>query len=582
MIGLNDYLVIGYYLAFMILLGFVFRRFSRTTSDYFRGGGSMLWWLSGPSGMMSALSAWSFTGAAGAFYEMGPLIGVIYLSNITALILVYLFSCSWFRRMRVITYVEAVRRRYGGVTEQMYVWVQVPVGILFAGIQLNAVGVFFAAVFQTEVVPTIGVISAVVIFMAMQGGAWAVVAGDFLQLLMTLLVLALAAYFALGMPELGGLSGLVAKLPAAHFDWSRLMQPEIIALWIVAYLIFAIADFNNLANGAARFIMVKDEKNARRAALSMIAGFALIAVLLPIPPLVAAAMIPDLHQQFPLLQNPQEGAFVAVCLRTMPPGIIGLLAAGIFAVAMASMDTGLNRNAGIFIRNFYLRFLRPSATERELLRASKICTLLLGAIVTGLAWSFSTSANSNLFSLTQLAGSLLGYPLAVPMVLGIFVRRAPAWAGWSTALVGVATAAIIEYGSVVPALSAALGWAPLVGREAVYLGFALRVLSVTLAACAWFFFIRRYAPPVDEDPARPLFVDLDSPLSIDPVNAAAEDGRQYRTVGWLCLAYGTGIALLCALPNRLEGRVSFLACGGVIALIGMLLRRRARSTPPAR
>ena len=47
--GLYDYLVIGFYFIFMLVIGIYFSRMSKNSSDYFRGGGSMTWWLTGGS-----------------------------------------------------------------------------------------------------------------------------------------------------------------------------------------------------------------------------------------------------------------------------------------------------------------------------------------------------------------------------------------------------------------------------------------------------------------------------------------------------------------------------------------------------
>ena len=68
-----DYGVIALYFGFMVLIGYVFRTFITNTSDYFRGGGSMLWWMTGSSAFMMAFSAWTFTGAASSAYLHGPL-----------------------------------------------------------------------------------------------------------------------------------------------------------------------------------------------------------------------------------------------------------------------------------------------------------------------------------------------------------------------------------------------------------------------------------------------------------------------------------------------------------------------------
>ena len=44
-LSIADYAVLAFYFVFMISMGWVFKRFIRDTSDYFRSGGEMLWWI---------------------------------------------------------------------------------------------------------------------------------------------------------------------------------------------------------------------------------------------------------------------------------------------------------------------------------------------------------------------------------------------------------------------------------------------------------------------------------------------------------------------------------------------------------
>src|SRR5512137_909484 len=113
MITNYDYIIIGFYLVFLLAIGVVFRRMSKDTSDYFRAGGAMPWWLTGASAWIFSFSAWTFTGAAGKVYEAGPLVLCVFYSSIFALLFALSFTCLRFRRMRVITWMEAVRLRYG-------------------------------------------------------------------------------------------------------------------------------------------------------------------------------------------------------------------------------------------------------------------------------------------------------------------------------------------------------------------------------------------------------------------------------------------------------------------------------------
>src|SRR5262249_51364651 len=142
------------------------------------------------------------------------------------------------------------------------------------------------------------------------------------------------------------------------------------------------------------------------------------------------------------LTKPSEGAFVASALDTMPAGMIGLLISGIFAATMSSMDAGLNKNAGVFVKNFYHVLLPPGAGDQEQLFVSKVVPLLMGILVILAALLFSTWKDITLFNLMLQFGGLIALPYCVPLIWGTLVKRAPAWSGWTTVLVGFATSLI--------------------------------------------------------------------------------------------------------------------------------------------
>ena len=54
-------IIVGFYFLFLMAIGWMFRKFTTTTSDYFRGGGNMLWWMVGATAFMTQFSAWTFT-----------------------------------------------------------------------------------------------------------------------------------------------------------------------------------------------------------------------------------------------------------------------------------------------------------------------------------------------------------------------------------------------------------------------------------------------------------------------------------------------------------------------------------------
>src|SRR6185295_277410 len=120
---------------------------------------------------------------------------------------------------------------------------------------------------------------------------------------------------------------------------------------------------------------------ARKAALLASVLFIIGPIVWFIPPMAARITHPDLHALFPDVKHPADAAYVAACLGTLPAGMLGLLISGIFGATMSTMDVGLNKNAGFFVKNFYHVVVRPRASEREQLVAGKLVTLVLGALV---------------------------------------------------------------------------------------------------------------------------------------------------------------------------------------------------------
>ena len=145
------------------------------------------------------------------------------------------------------------------------------------------------------------------------------------------------------------------------------------------------------------------------------------------------------------LKNANEAAYVATAFTVLPNGMMGLLVCAIFAATMSSMDSGLNRSAGIMVRNFYLPVINPGASEERQLNLGKLITGLLGLTMTVMGLLFSTLQTLPLFELILLIAALVGMPTAIPLFYGIFVKRVPAWAAWSTVVVGLGFGALSQW-----------------------------------------------------------------------------------------------------------------------------------------
>ena len=584
MLSTYDYLVIGFYFAFMAAVGWVCRKFITNTSDYFRGGGKMLWWMAGCSAFVAQFSAWTFTGAAGKAYQDGPVIMVLYFANALGFFCNYLFFAPRFRQMRVVTSLQGVKARFGPGSEQFFTWVQLPVGVLYAGIWLSGLSVFISAAFDMNLVRTVIITGTVVLIMAVIGGSWAVAAGDFIQTLVLMPITLVTAFLAIA--QVGGWGSFFEKLPRHHLHWTEGARMEILYLWIIAIVIKQFISTNNMLE-ASRYLNAKDGRQARKAALLASGLFILGPTFWFIPPMVARIVHPDLHSVFPNLKNPAEGAFVVAGLDNMPAGMLGLLISGIFGATMSNMDVGLNKNAGFFVKNFYQVLIRPKAHEKEMLVVSKIVTLLLGILVISAAIAFSTW-KIGLFNLMLQFGGLVALPYCIPLIWGTLIKRAPAWAGWTTVVVGFLTSYAGKIYLTPQWLQAVMKWndRPLSVREGDDWVLLLGVLLDVVVCSIWFlgtcWFARSRSK---EEVARVdgFFEQMRTPVNFAAEEGAGNDAQQYRTLGTMALIYGAFVFLLVLIPNSWAGHLGMLACAGTMLGVGGLLywnsRRLETRTP---
>jgi len=581
MIGYYDALNIAFYFLFVIGVGVVFSRGSRDTSDYFRSGGSLPWWVAGTSAWMASFSAWTFTGAAGKMYMAGPYVLGLYYSVIVPLIVLLAVTGVRFRRMRVVTPLEAVRLRYGVGAQQFFAWMRLPFMLLFGGVALNAVGVFMSAVFGVPLPVVIVGMGIAATLLALMGGSLGVAASDFVQMLLVVTVTVAVAVLALRLPEVGGWAGMWRHAPEAHRDWSTLARPGLIVSWVVALTVTKLFESNSM-DSASKYLMARDERHTRLSLLIPIFGMLLGPLIWLVPPTVAAIRHSDMAVLFPALKFPQEAAFLVTAGEVLPQGMLGLLVCGIFASTLANLNADLNQGAGIFVRNFYLPVLRPSASERSLLAVSKIATGLTGCMYILIGLLVNRLCTLNLFDLVNQLAVSLAIPLALPLAYGLYFKRTPSWSSWSTVLLGLASSLAVKAAFQPDMLDGWLGLrGPFLPEEVTQLNLIVTVATVTVTCTAWFFltslFYRR-TPEAYRGSVDAFFARLRAPISEVDRGRPDDHSSLVVWIGTLCLLYGGFVMMLAAIPNPRDGRLCFLACGGVMAGVGGLLtfRRRVR------
>lgn len=578
-----DYLVIAGYFILILGIGVVFKKMAaKSTSDYFRGGGRMLWWMVGSTAFMMQFSAWTFTGAAGKAFTDGFAVSLVFIAN------AFSYFCGWayfahrFRQMRVDTPTEAIGRRFGDGNETFFSCALIIFTILNAGIWLNALGVFSSAVFEADINLTIIIIGLAVIFISVLAGAWGVVASDFVQTLTVAVVSVACAVVAL--VKVGGPVKLVQEFPVDFIMGPNMNYGLLLVGTFVFFLAKQLVTIMNM-HDSFRFLNAKDSKNARKAALLAMGLMAVGSLIWFIPPWASAILYPDAAAAYPELGNKAADAVYLVFARNaMPVGTVGLLLAGLFAATMSSMDSALNKNSGIFVRSLYQPYLarrNKEVSDKTLLTISKGLSFGSGIFVILLALYFKSLKELSLFDLMMSLSAMIQVPILIPLILGLFIKKTPPWAPWITVLLGLGVSAFVKYGFTPQLFADFVGLDPFTKREATDMGLILTIGGQVFITGGFFCLTSLfYNAKYDKNAAQrqDFFADLETPVIAD-FEQDSYDRQQRRKLGAIVSFMGAGLFVMTLIPNPMWGRLTFLACAFALGLIGVLLRKSAGPKP---
>lgn len=573
-----DYWVIGGYFALVIIIAFSFKNMATSsTSDYFRGGGKMLWWMVGSTAFMAQFSAWTFTGAAGKAFTDGFAISLVFFANTVAYIAGWLYFAKRFRQMRVDTPTQGIRRRFGVDNELFFSWAIMIFGIVNGGVWLNALGVFASSFLELSIGTTIIATGAALVFISVISGAWGVVASDFIQTLVIATVSIACAVVAL--IEVGGPVTLVTSFPDGFF-----MGPDMnYGLLLVGSFVFFLAKqmitIMNL-NESYRFLSARDSKHATKAALLAAILMGLGSIIFFIPPWASAILYPDAAVHFSDLGNKSKDAvYLVFTQRAMPAGTVGLLVAGLFAATMSCMDSTLNKTAGIFVRSVYQPFLAKRnkvAVEKKLLMISMLVSIVVGSMVIFAALYFNSLKELSLFELMMQVSAMIQVPLLVPLLLGLLIKNTPRWAPWMTVFVGFFVSWFTLNIFTPDVLAAYFALPELTRREWIDLNLIMTIGMHVLFTGGFFvlsqlFYNKNNEPGYAEKEA--FFDDLQTPVIANSSANFTSDLQQRQKIGYMTMVMGAGLYLMVLIPNPLYGRIMFAICGTVILLIGYGIRR---------
>ena len=440
-----DYWVIGIYMFIMLSVGVLMSIFNKDADDYFKGGNKLPFWLAGLSLFMSAFSSWTFTGGVGKTYESGISIFSMYWGAVLGMGIGYVIIAKRWRRTRSLTILEYLSERYDNRVHQFISWANTPVTIFQAAIWLYALSIFLSSATQLPVTWILIVCGIIILLYTMLGGLWGVCVTDSLQFFILLPIAIIV--LVLSLHAVGGVGELIAKAPPNY--WTPFNEVAgITKLFVIFQFVNGIFMFNS-GGGAQRYFSAINEREAQKIA----ATAALLCFIGPFiwltPGMCCRVLYPDLTQFASALgiSKPSEASYVFMSLKLLPHGLQGVLIAGILAATMSSVSTFFNMYSAVITKDIIGTVFWKKATNKQLHRLGILVTGIMGLVTILIAYFYTTMHGLGVFDILIKVGSVLGIPVAIPIILGLVYKKTPAWVPYVVILVGMIVGAVFAIGN---------------------------------------------------------------------------------------------------------------------------------------
>lgn len=447
-----DWVILAVYGAAMLVMGWLYGRRARSMREYFVGSGRMNPIFIGVSLFATLLSTISYLSMPGEALGKGPIHLSSILSYPIAFLIVGYVLLPIYMRQRVTSAYELLEARLGLsvrlLAASMFILLRLVWMSLLVYLAAKAMAVIFGL--GTDAIPVIVLgIGVIAVIYTSIGGLRAVVITDVAQAILlyggALLVLGVVTV------DLGGFSWFPTAWQP-HWDIQPLFSCDLsvratLTGTMLSTLIWLVCTSGGDQTSVQRFMATSDAAAARRAFGVQVGMAVLISVTLGLVGFALLGYFRVHPEQLPpgmSLSADADDIFPRFIAYHLPPGISGLVVAGMFAAAMSSLDSGLNSITAVVMTDFLDRFgLRPK-TERGHVRAAQALAFGIGAVVVA-GSSLVEHVPGNITAVTMKTANLLTPSIFCLFVFALFVPAATPLAAWAGALTGTAAAVLTAF-----------------------------------------------------------------------------------------------------------------------------------------
>ncbi|QRN85183.1 sodium/proline symporter PutP [Clostridia bacterium] len=410
------------YLLFMLFVGIYFYKRTSDLSDYILGGRGLNYWVTALSAQASDMSGWLLMGLPGAAYLAGLESVWIAVGLAVGTYLNWKYTA---KRLRVYTEVagnaltlsDYFQNRFHDKSNVLRIATAVFILIFFliyTASGLVAGGKLFSTVFGFQYQIAVAVGALAIITYTFLGGFMAVSWTDFFQ--GSLMFLAILLVPAVSIVTLGGFGASQAAIAAINPEmlnpFSDLSGGALSWMAVVSSLAWGFGYFGQ-PHILSRFMAIEkaDEiKKSRTVAMIWVIISLFCAVIVG---MLGRAIMPGLEGAS------VEKVFMLMVQSMFNPWIAGIMLAAILAAIMSTADSQLLVTASAISQDIYRPFIKPNASQKELVWVGRITVIVVALI----AFIIALNPNNKVLDLVAYAWAGFGSAFGPAIIISLFWKR---------------------------------------------------------------------------------------------------------------------------------------------------------------
>lgn len=578
--GLDWAIIIAFFVISMLIGVIASKTAGKSAKEFFLSGRNMPWWLLGVSMVATTFSADTPNLVTDIVRKDGVSGNWVWWAFLlTGMLTVFVYAKLW-RRSEVTTDLEFYEIRYGGKSAAfLRAFRAIYLGVFFnvvimATVLLAAIKIF-GIMLGLSPLSTLLLVSVVTVIYSSLGGLKGVLLTDFFQFFIAIVGSFGAAYYIIGLPEIGSLNNLLThpnvsdklNLIPDFNDWNLLIplfiMPIAIQWWATWY---PGAEPGGGGYIAQRMLSAKDEKNAIGATLFFnVAHYALRPwpwIIIALSSLIIFPQVSDMQDAFPQIPADKLGNDLAysAMLTYLPTGLTGIVLASLIAAVMSTLSTHLNWGSSYVVNDFYMRFVNKQASDKNQVLVGRLSTVGLMVLAAILALYLSNALEA--FNILLQIGAGTGL---------IFILR---WFWWRINAYTEISAMVISFIVAVyfESIHNKLGFLP-IPPEMSYLKL---LLGVSITTVTWIL-VTLFTKPEDDkvllafyQKVRPASWGWNSLLKRYP-EQKAEQGQLPMEIGLMLIGSIMVYAALFATGFWIYGNVLGGSVATIVAITGAVL-----------